>query len=76
MLGFQPTIGFKEGIGKMWEWIAGGLAMKVLVTGGAGFIGRNFIEHILLNDAGIEIINIDKCSYAEQCYCQPAPRDV
>lgn len=36
----------------------------ILVTGGAGFIGSNFIEYILSNDDEIQIINIDKLTYA------------
>ena len=37
---------------------------KVLVTGGAGFIGSNFIRHILLNDPQAIIINLDALTYA------------
>ena len=33
--------------------------MKILVTGGSGFIGSNFIHRILENDPTIKIINID-----------------
>jgi dTDP-glucose 4,6-dehydratase len=36
---------------------------KILVTGGAGFIGSNFIRHIL-ETRDYEIINIDKLTYA------------
>ena len=36
---------------------------KVLVTGGAGFIGSNFIEHIL-NDDEVFVYNLDKLTYA------------
>ena len=32
--------------------------MKVLVTGGLGFIGSNFIQHILKN-TDLEVTNID-----------------
>ena len=33
--------------------------MKLLVTGGLGFIGSNFILHVLKNYDDIEIINVD-----------------
>jgi len=33
--------------------------MKILVTGGLGFIGSNFILHVLQNYPNIEIINLD-----------------
>jgi dTDP-glucose 4,6-dehydratase len=38
--------------------------VKVLVTGGAGFIGSNFIRHLLRTRAEVEIINFDKLTYA------------
>ncbi len=38
--------------------------MKVLVTGGAGFIGTNFIIYWLKNHPGDRIINLDKLTYA------------
>jgi dTDP-glucose 4,6-dehydratase len=38
--------------------------MKLLVTGGAGFIGSNFIRYWLKNHAGDEIVNLDKLTYA------------
>ncbi|NQT94930.1 MAG: dTDP-glucose 4,6-dehydratase [Candidatus Omnitrophica bacterium] len=36
----------------------------VLVTGGAGFIGSNFIRHILNNYPDYRIINLDKLAYS------------
>ena len=38
--------------------------MKILVTGGAGFIGSNFIRHILLKYLNYHIVNLDKLTYA------------
>ncbi|MBE0067692.1 dTDP-glucose 4,6-dehydratase [Thermoanaerobacterium thermosaccharolyticum] len=38
--------------------------MKLLVTGGAGFIGSNFIRYILSKYNDIKIINLDKLTYA------------
>ena len=36
----------------------------IIVTGGAGFIGSNFIQYILKNHTGYRIICIDKLTYA------------
>src|SRR3989338_933544 len=38
--------------------------MNLLITGGAGFIGSNFIRHILNKYPGYKIINLDKLTYA------------
>ena len=38
--------------------------MKILVTGGAGFIGSCFIRHVLKKHNDYEIINLDKLTYA------------
>src|SRR5512137_1686686 len=37
---------------------------NILVTGGAGFIGSNFIRHILGSDTGINIFNLDALTYS------------
>ncbi len=37
---------------------------KILVTGGAGFIGSNFIRFLLKEKSDIKIINLDKLTYA------------
>lgn len=37
---------------------------KILVTGGAGFIGSNFINYILTKRNDVFIINLDKLTYA------------
>lgn len=37
---------------------------RILVTGGCGFIGSNFIHHMLASDSGVSIVNVDKLTYA------------
>lgn len=38
--------------------------MKLLITGGAGFIGSNFIHYILNKYPDYKIVNLDKLTYA------------
>ena len=38
--------------------------MKIIVTGGAGFIGGNFVHYMVKNHAEDEIVVIDKLTYA------------
>ena len=38
--------------------------MKLLITGGSGFIGSNFIKHWFTNHPQDSIINLDKMTYA------------
>jgi len=38
--------------------------MRILITGGAGFIGSNFIHYMLKKYEDIEIVNYDKLTYA------------
>lgn len=38
--------------------------MKLLITGGAGFIGSNFVHHILKTYPDYEIVNLDVLTYA------------
>jgi dTDP-glucose 4,6-dehydratase len=40
------------------------LAGTILVTGGMGFIGSNFIRHILSAHPAVRIVNLDKLTYA------------
>lgn len=37
---------------------------KLLVTGGCGFIGTNFIKHVLATYEGYRIVNLDALTYA------------
>ena len=37
---------------------------KILVTGGAGFIGSNFIRYVLNKYEDITVVNVDKLTYA------------
>jgi len=39
-------------------------SVKLLVTGGAGFIGSNFIIHILKSQPNYQVVNLDKLTYA------------
>ncbi len=38
--------------------------MRLFITGGAGFIGSNFIRHVLATHPGYKIVNFDKLTYA------------
>jgi len=38
--------------------------MKVIVTGGCGFIGSNFIRFMIQNHPDDEVVNLDKLTYA------------
>ena len=38
--------------------------MKLLITGGLGFIGSNFIEYLLKKHPAYSIVNLDKLTYA------------
>jgi dTDP-glucose 4,6-dehydratase len=38
--------------------------MKLLVTGGAGFIGSNFIRYLLAEHADVQVTNLDALTYA------------
>src|SRR5262249_29834720 len=38
--------------------------MKLLITGGAGFIGSNFVRYVLTQHTGVEVHVLDKLTYA------------
>jgi len=38
--------------------------VKILVTGGSGFIGSNFIRHVLTTHPDDRVVNLDKLTYA------------
>lgn len=40
------------------------MSKRLLITGGAGFIGSNFIDLLLKTETGIEILNVDSLTYA------------
>ncbi len=40
------------------------MGRKYLVTGGAGFIGSNFVRYVLEHESGAEVTNLDLLTYA------------
>jgi len=38
--------------------------INVLVTGGAGFIGSNFIRYLTVQRPSVKVVNLDSCTYA------------
>jgi len=40
------------------------MTKSILITGGAGFIGSNFIIYLLENNNNINVVNLDKLTYA------------
>ena len=40
------------------------MGRRYLVTGGAGFIGSNFIHHVLDTESGAQVVNLDALTYA------------
>ena len=40
------------------------LPRRVLVTGGAGFIGSGFVRHLLASDPGVRVLTLDALTYA------------
>ena len=40
------------------------IALKILITGGAGFIGCNFVRHMLSEHPETDVVVLDKLTYA------------
>ena len=40
------------------------LCGTILVTGGMGFIGSNFVRHVLTTHPAARVVNLDKLTYA------------
>lgn len=40
------------------------MTKNILITGGAGFIGSNFVRYLLKRDATIRLVNLDALTYA------------
>jgi dTDP-glucose 4,6-dehydratase len=36
----------------------------LLITGGAGFIGSNFVPYFIKTNPNIKVVNLDKLTYA------------
>jgi dTDP-glucose 4,6-dehydratase len=50
-----------------WQYFAlarGGFGLQILVTGGSGFIGSNFVRHVLATHPGDRVVNLDLLTYA------------
>ena len=43
---------------------------RLLITGGSGFIGTNFIIYLIKKKLDIKIVNIDKNTYASNKYLE------
>jgi dTDP-glucose 4,6-dehydratase len=50
--------------GRLFRYIPGGISVKLLVTGGLGFIGSNFVRRVLQRRPEWQVINLDKVTYA------------
>jgi dTDP-glucose 4,6-dehydratase len=54
-------LGYKRGLSDLY--IRKGAVMRLLVTGGAGFIGSNFVKHLLEKRKDIRILVLDALTY-------------
>lgn len=51
-------------MGAAVEAFPGAIMRKILITGGAGFIGSNFVRMVLAEHSDTFIVNLDKLTYA------------
>jgi dTDP-glucose 4,6-dehydratase len=56
--------GMKQNYSIDFSLLRGQKMQNVLITGGAGFIGSNFIHYLLEKKRGLQIINLDALTYA------------
>ena len=47
---------------------------NIIVTGGAGFIGSNFVHYVVNNHPGVHVTVLDKLTYAGTRLTWPAYR--
>lgn len=57
VLGWRAEIALEEGIGKTIDWAKKPVKSKILITGGAGFIGSQLAKALM--DRGDEVVIID-----------------
>ncbi|MDQ6966793.1 MAG: GDP-mannose 4,6-dehydratase, partial [Mariprofundaceae bacterium] len=48
----------------MTSFSPGFTPQNMLITGGAGFIGSNFVHYMLASDNDVHIVNLDALTYA------------
>jgi dTDP-glucose 4,6-dehydratase len=71
ILGWKAKKGIQEMMSSAWAWETqlsqNAISMerkKILITGGAGFIGSHVVRRIVTNYPNYDVINLDKLTYA------------